>query len=229
MSETAEQVLDLRSRSVWQIMASYGIGSWIVLQVADTLSSLIGLPLWFGRALLVFILVGFVLLLATSLVQRRATVGDVGGLEGLLSWTNTLRAGVAAIGLIVVGTAAYLGLRSAGFGPVGTLQARGVFEEQERLVLADFESNADDPGLAETVTTLLRIDLAQSRAFTVLEPAQLAPVLRRMQRDPADPVTYDVALEAAQREGNQGDRDGRAAPGRLLDRGLCAHRGGFVR
>jgi predicted Zn-dependent protease len=51
------------------------------------------------------------------------------------------------------------------------------------------------------VTTLLRIDLAQSPAFTVLEPAQLTPILARMQLDPSAPITYEVALEAARREG----------------------------
>ena len=44
-------------------------------------------------------------------------------------------------------------MRSVGIGPVGTLQARGVFDEQERLVLADFESDFDQDG---------RLDLFQA-------------------------------------------------------------------
>ncbi len=70
------------SKSVWQVMASYGIGAWIVLQVADTLSSLVGLPLWFGQALLVLLGIGVVVLLATSLVQPRPAPGMTSGIVG---------------------------------------------------------------------------------------------------------------------------------------------------
>ncbi len=196
-----EQVLEVGNRSVWQVVASYGIGAWITLQVADTLSSLIGLPLWFGQALLGLLVSGFVLLLVLSLVRDRARAAM--GRAGLFTLRNALRVGGGAVGLLAVGTAVYLGMRSVGVGPVGTLQARGLFEAQERLVLADFESDFDGGRLGETVTTLLRIDLAQSPAFTVLEPAQLGPVLQRMQRDPSEPVTYEVALEAARREGHK--------------------------
>jgi hypothetical protein len=175
------------SKSVWQVMASYGIGAWIVLQVADTLSSLGGLPLWFGQALLVLLGIGVVVLLATSLVQRRAAPGMTSGIAGLLTWSNALRGGVGARALLVAVTGTYLAMRAGGFGPIGTLQARGVFDDQERIILADFEGNVEQEGLLETLTTLLPIDLAQPRAVTVLEPLQLAPVLARMQRDAAAP------------------------------------------
>ena len=112
----SEQVLELRGRSVWQVMASYGIGAWIVLQVADTLSSLIGLPLWFGRALLSLLVAGFVLLLATSIIQGRARHAT-DGLAGLFTFKNTLRAGGAALALMVLGTAVYLGMRTIGVDP----------------------------------------------------------------------------------------------------------------
>ena len=149
--------------SVWQVMASYGIGSWISLQVADTLSSLIGLPLWFGQALLVFLLVGFVLLLATGLVQQRAKLGTQSGVVAWLTWNNALRAAAGSAMLMIALTGAYLGMRTVGFGPVGTLQARGVFDDQERLILADFEGNVEQADLGSTVTTLLRIELTTSR------------------------------------------------------------------
>jgi TolB-like protein len=190
----------MSDRSVWQVTVSYGIGAWIALQVADTLSSLIGLPLWFGQALLALLVTGFLLLLTMSIARGR-TGEAMHGSTSLFTFKNALRAGVGAVALVMMGTAVYMGMRSVGIGPVGTLQARGVFDEQERLVLADFESDFDQDGLGETVTTLLRIDLAQSPAFTVLEPAQLTPILARMQLDPSAPITYEVALEAARREG----------------------------
>ena len=53
----------------------------------------------------------------------------------------------------------------------------------------------------ESVTELLRIDLAQSQVVNVLESRQVGQVLQRMRRDPATPVTPDVAAEIAAREG----------------------------
>ena len=35
-------------RSLWQVLGTYVVGSWIALEVADTLDSTIGLPEWFA-------------------------------------------------------------------------------------------------------------------------------------------------------------------------------------
>lgn len=48
---------------------------------------------------------------------------------------------------------------------------------------------------------MLRIDLIQSTAFRLAEPAYLREVLPLMQREPAAGLPVDVALELAQREG----------------------------
>lgn len=200
--------LRLAGRSGWQLLVSYGIASWIVLQVAETLGSLIGLPLWFGRSLLVLLIVGLLLLGLSMSIQAAGRAGQhartLGGRRGIRGWLtvrNVALASLISVGLFVLGTAAHLGLRVAGIGPSGTLMAKGVLIDQDRLILADFESRGDDAGLGPAVTTLFRIDLAQSPSFTVLEPAQLVPVLARMQRDAAELLTAEVAIEAARREG----------------------------
>lgn len=202
----AGERISLAGRSGWQLLVSYGLGSWIVLQVAETLGSLIGLPLWFGRSLLALLLFGLLLVILSMTVQasRVGAAAVPAGSRRRLQWLTLRNIGLAGLvgGVVfVLGTAAYLALRSTGVGPFGTLMSTGVLDEQDRLILADFEGPADDGALAATVTTLFRIDLAQSPSFVVLEPGQLRPVLGRMQRDADAPLDAETAIEAARREG----------------------------
>ncbi len=77
MSNLRQILTDVRHGSVWQITGAYVIGAWFALQAAETVSSLIGLPLWFGRAFLVFLLVGLPVIAITAAVQgRRARAGE---------------------------------------------------------------------------------------------------------------------------------------------------------
>ena len=114
--------------------------------------------------------------------------------------------------LLGAGTAGYSGMRAAGMGPSGSLIAKDILEADEQLILADFADRTPDGTLGETVTALFRIDLAQSTSVRVMEPTQLAPALRRMQRDPNDALTQTVALELAQREGIKGVVTGEVLP-----------------
>ena len=50
---------ELHRRSVWQVLGSYAVVAWVVIQLAETLGGLIGLPLWFGPASVVIVLLGF--------------------------------------------------------------------------------------------------------------------------------------------------------------------------
>jgi tetratricopeptide (TPR) repeat protein len=199
---------EIHRRSVWQVLGSYGVGAWLALQLADTLSSLIGLPLWFGPAVVGLLIAGAPLLLLTGVVQggRAAPRGKApaetkDGMRGVFSWRNAAVVAASAMLLLGITTGGYLGLRQLSLGPVGTLQAKGVIDHQERLILAEFDNRTDDPTLGETVTQLFRIDLAQSSAIAVLQPMQVAPVLARMERDVTTRLTFDVALEVARREG----------------------------
>lgn len=75
---------EIHRRSVWQVLGSYVVGAWIVLQFAETLSGLIGLPLWFGPAIILLVLLGFPLIVVTSVVQggRRPAAGEDAGPSG---------------------------------------------------------------------------------------------------------------------------------------------------
>ncbi len=219
----------IHRRSVWQVMASYAVVAFVILQLAETLEGLIGLPLWFGPTIVVVVLLGFPVLLVTTLTQggwrKMGSVGSPfydsaeGGdaslsswesldsspvrdaLRRVFTWRNAVAGGVVMALLLVIGTAGYSGLRSAGIGPLGSLVAKGVFESNESVILSEFEDRTTDGTLGETVTALFRIDLSQSTSVRLLARAELSQGLVRMQRDPNDPVTYDVAMELAQREG----------------------------
>jgi tetratricopeptide (TPR) repeat protein len=199
---------EIHRRSVWQVLGSYAVGAWLVLQFAETLSSLIGLPLWFGPVVIVILAAGLPLVLLTSVLQGGRARTQEGGLEEregalrrLFTWRNALVAAAAVLLMFLAGTGGYMGMRVMGVGPVGTLVAKGVLEKEERLILANIENRTADPSLGETVTALFRIDLSQSPAVTVMAPARIAPVLARMERDPATALTFEVANEIALREG----------------------------
>jgi hypothetical protein len=214
---------------VWQVLGSYAVVAWIILQLAETLEGFLGLPLWFGPAIVVVVLLGFPIFLITTLTQggwRKSAMGQApyrdsasGGDESLSSWRsleegplrrafqqvftwrNAIVGGTVVGMLLVIGTAGYSGLRSAGIGPLGSLVAKGVFESNEKLVLSDFEDRTSDGALGETVTALFRIDLSQSTSVHLLTRSEISPALVRMQREPTSSMTVDVAMELAQREG----------------------------
>ena len=133
-------------------------------------------------------------------------------LRRIFTWRNAVAGGFLMAVLLMAGTAGYSGLRSAGIGPLGSLLAKGVFESNESLILADFDDRTSDETLGETVTALFRIDLNQSTSLHLLERRELSPGLVRMQVDPTDPLTHEVAMELAQREGMKAVVSGEVLP-----------------
>jgi tetratricopeptide (TPR) repeat protein len=123
------------------------------------------------------------------------------GARGFLTWRNAIIGGVLAFAVLGLGTFGFMAMRTMGVGPAGTLVAKGVLDERARVIVADFESTADDPGLARAATLALRTDLGQSQVITVLDPSEIAGVLERMQRSPEEALTGELARDAAVREG----------------------------
>lgn len=212
-------VHEIHRRSLWQVLGIYLAVSWVVLQVVDVVGNNFGLPDWVAPAALVLLLLGLPVVIATAFVQEGLTTkepepaaqspADVGetrspppepaGHRRLFTWRNALLGGGAAFALLGLLTAGYLFMRTSGIGPAGTLVAQGVLEDGAKVILADFESS--DPDLADVVTGALRIDLLQSPAIRIVERAELAAALERMQLDEDAPITADVARELAAREG----------------------------
>ncbi len=196
----------LESRSSWGLVAGYAVVAWVVLQVTDTLASLIGLPFWFGPGVIVLLGAGLLVVLITALLQgplRRRDDGSAAGrrLRRLFTWRHAAVGGVftlAALGLITV---TYLGARALGIGAVGTLTARGLLPEQAELVLADLEDHAGDPAAAAALTQALRVHLSQSPSFSLLSGTRVADVLERMVADSVTLLDVATAREVAIREG----------------------------
>ncbi|MBI4419767.1 MAG: tetratricopeptide repeat protein [Gemmatimonadetes bacterium] len=167
------------------------------------------MPDWVLYGAIALLSVGLPIVLLTGHHERRrALAGSTGrivptptGVQRHFTWRRALVGGAFAFAGLGVIAAAYMIMRVTGIGPVGSLVAAGVLSDRERVVVTDFDNLSDDKTLGETVTELFRIDLAQSPTVGVLEAAQVAGVLARMQRAVDSPVSFDLAREMAAREG----------------------------
>ena len=208
-------------RTLLQVLALYAGGSWLVLQVVDVLKDNMGLPDWVFPFAFILLLIGLPIILATAVVQKRLAapaVSDATGKEPdsdlpsapptsvepaeirrLFTWKNALLGGVAAFVMLALVTGAFMYMRGAGIGPVGSLVAAGVLEEKARVVLADIE--AEDPALSRTVTESFRVDLAQSPVIRLVGPDSIADALARMGLSPDAGLSEAAARELAQRDG----------------------------
>ena len=66
---------ELKRRNVLRVAVLYAVVSWLVLQVADVGVSLLGLPTWIGRAVFLFLALGFPLALILSWVYEMTPDG----------------------------------------------------------------------------------------------------------------------------------------------------------
>jgi tetratricopeptide (TPR) repeat protein len=84
---------------------------------------------------------------------------------------------------------------------VGTQLASGALQARDRVLLADFENRTADSTIGGSLTEALRVDLSQSPTLRLVDPAEVAEALRRMQRPPDAPIRGELAREIAEREG----------------------------
>jgi tetratricopeptide (TPR) repeat protein len=220
-------IREVHRRSLWQVLGIYLAGSWIALQVVEQLAEAASLPDWVRPFSLALLVLGFPVVMATAFVQEGmlsktperpepspVDVGDSdirdieppsprehGTQHRLFTWKNAIAGGILAFAVLGLGTLGFMAMRTMGVGPAGTLVAKGLLDERAGVIVADFESTADDPGLAYAATLALRTDLAQSEVITVLEPTEIAGVLQRMQRSTDEALTPELARDAAVREG----------------------------
>ena len=206
------------------MLAVYVGVSWAVLQVVDVLTQNMGLPTWVFPFALVLLLIGLPMMLATAIIQGRAGAAESVPKSGaadqiltefepklddrdegsplaqrkLFTWKNALMGGAAAATLFLTVMGGYAFARRAGLGSAGTLVAKGLIDDGERVILAEF---AGDPNMAEAATMAFRVDLSQSPTITVADQAFIGTVLKRMELPADTRLDEEVALEAAVREG----------------------------
>jgi eukaryotic-like serine/threonine-protein kinase len=210
----------LRQGHPVRVALLFGVGALLVLLATNLLVSRLGLPGWVLSAAIVLLLIGFPIVLATSVRERQrllarstgATRPAEGGLGGLLTWRKAFTGGGLAFLGLVVGAGAFMSLRIAGVGPFATLLSAGVMKARDPLVVADFENRTSDSTLAQSVTEALRIDLARSPMVRLLETSDVAAALQRMEREPGTPLTATLAREVAERTGAAAAVTGEIAP-----------------
>jgi eukaryotic-like serine/threonine-protein kinase len=126
----------------------------------------------------------------------------------LLTWRHAIVGGVGAFALLGFSLVAYFVMWETGIGPVGNLEAQGIFEQGEAVVLADFRNRSSDPTLGSVVTEALRVDLASSQAITLVSGSRVSEILDLMQRGDETGLPADVAREVAIRAGIKAVVDG---------------------
>jgi tetratricopeptide (TPR) repeat protein len=185
------------NRYLWLPVGGYLAGGLLVHRGLSATTSAVGLPGWVPAAGFALLAVGLVLVLATTVVQMSGS----GRLRRRLTWSRARRAGAFAMVLLAAVATAHVALRTAGVGPLATLTSRGLLDDRDPIVLADFTSGTGEARIGHVVTEALRIDLHQSPTLRLAEPGEVAAALRRMGREPAAGVTEDNARELALRDG----------------------------
>lgn len=230
MSDLKQFVREVHRRSLWQVLGIFLAASWGVLQVVELLTETAGLPDWTPTMALVLLLLGLPMCVATAFVQEgmpgvapppdapatpeeppATLAAGTGSLDRpstrprararLFTWRNALFGGLGAFTLLGMSIFAYFVMWSTGLGPLGSLEAQGVFEEREPVVLADFTTTTGDPGIGRLVTEALRVDLVESSALSVVPESYVAEAKRRMGLSADAPVTPQVGREIAMRDG----------------------------
>jgi tetratricopeptide (TPR) repeat protein len=123
------------------------------------------------------------------------------GSRRFFTWRRAIVGGVIAFAVLAASVGVYTYMWSTGKGAVGSLVAQGAMDEREHVLLADFGNATTDSMLSDVVTEALRVDLTESKIMTLMDPAYVREVLGRMERNPNEPFTPEVAREAAVRDG----------------------------
>jgi tetratricopeptide (TPR) repeat protein len=196
----------------------FGAAAALVLAVVYTIMHLAGLPDWVLLAAAALLALGLPIVLATTHHEaRRIEAGVVhrsgeSPVQRLLTWRRALAGGALAFTGLALVTALFMTLRVFGVGPFATLLSAGTLSARAPMLVAEFDNRTADSTLGQSVTEALRIDMSRSHAVRLLETSDVAAALRRMERDPAQPLTSAVAREVAERAGARAVITGEIAP-----------------
>jgi len=70
MSRIRQLIVEVHRRSVWQVLSIYLVGSWVALQVVESIGESAGLPDWVQPFALILLIIGLPVVLATAVVQE---------------------------------------------------------------------------------------------------------------------------------------------------------------
>ncbi|MEJ2339376.1 MAG: hypothetical protein P8Y15_10820, partial [Gemmatimonadales bacterium] len=97
MNRVIRLIREIHSRSLWQVLGIYVVGSWLVLQVVDTLAGALNLPDWAPPLALFLLIIGLPIVLATAVIQgTSATTSGTGGEAAGVAGPDPASAGLAS-------------------------------------------------------------------------------------------------------------------------------------
>jgi hypothetical protein len=196
-----EALAPRRAVSPWLAAAGYLAVSLGIVEAASRLDARFLLPEPTVAAVLVLLVAGFPVVLATAL-RAGGPHAPSGGLRSALqrlTWARTVGAGAAAFAALI----AVSGFVVASGSP-RVVDARGVLgamPDGGLVLIADFAAAPDDAGLTLALREALAVDLQQSGRFVVLPRAQVAATLARMGMPDTARLHASLALEVAERAG----------------------------
>ncbi|HET7040360.1 MAG TPA: tetratricopeptide repeat protein, partial [Gemmatimonadales bacterium] len=199
----------------------FGAAALAILALVYLVVQLAGLPDWVLAVAATLLAIGFPIMLATGLLERRRaqaratgvpTATPTAGLPALVTWRRALLGG--GVGFVALGlvTGGWVVTRAMGVGPAGTLLTSGALDEHDRLVIAQFANRTPDSTLTRTVTELFRIGMSQSPVVKLVSEQAVVEILQRMQRPPDAQVDEAMAREIVEREGFKAYVAGEIAP-----------------
>ncbi len=192
-----------------RVAVLFSLASAAVLAIAWIMTVKVGLPMWVVPGVAVLLALGFPIMVATGLAERRRakarmnmthTPKPEGGVRQFLTWRKALIGGGLAFAALAILAGGYMAMRAFGIGSVGTLMATGALESKSPLVLADFSNRTADASLGPSVTDAFRVDLSQSPVIRLLDASAVREALTRMGRSADTPLDDATARELAQRE-----------------------------
>ena len=180
MPSLTKLIHEIHRRSLWQVILIYLVGSWIVLQVVQHLTTSLGLPEWSPTMAIVLLLVGFPMVVATAFVQERVKpqqTGDddtstTGGTEEkvhrhkIFTWRNTALGGLIPLLLLAVTVIGYLIMRNAP-APEPEPEPESVIKSIAVLPFRDMSPNKDQEYFGEGMAEEILNALAQVEGLRV--------------------------------------------------------------
>lgn len=118
-----------------------------------------------------------------------------------LTWRRVFVGGGSSLASFAILIAGFMASRSSGVGPAASLLASGHVQRNQAVLVSEFTSAAQDSSIARIAAEAVSIGLRESNVVQVLSATTVGEALRRMRRDPAEPLTLEVAREVAAREG----------------------------
>ncbi len=124
MNDFHRLIREAHRRSLWQVLLIYLGASWAVLEASDHVVERFAMPDWVYGGVVLLLLVGLPVVLATAFVQEgadspapaveetsEASASPTAGAFGLLTWRNAISGGVLAFALWGIVAAVWLAAR----------------------------------------------------------------------------------------------------------------------